>query len=127
MLASEDSSASEPGEAGLLSTCSSGVGGTDESGESDMVGKLDGNHAEVRLQRSSRQGYLVVCGMRLLGSVEIAPQVVGMNLLLSPRDLKETRFRKGAERFKIGNARVHFGQLDHLSRQRRRRGNQKTR
>lgn len=37
VLASEDSSASEPGEAGLLSTCSSGVGGTEESGESDMA------------------------------------------------------------------------------------------
>lgn len=37
VLASEDSSASEPGEAGLLSTCSSGVGGTEESGDSDMM------------------------------------------------------------------------------------------
>lgn len=38
VLASEDSSASEPGEAGLLSTCSSsGVGGTEESGECDMA------------------------------------------------------------------------------------------
>lgn len=39
VLASEDSSASEPGEAGLLSICSSGVAGTDESGVSDMVGE----------------------------------------------------------------------------------------
>lgn len=38
VLASEDSSPSESGEAGLLSTCSSGVGGTDESGDSDMMG-----------------------------------------------------------------------------------------
>lgn len=86
VLASEDSSASEPGEAGLLSTCSSGVGGTDESGESDMVGKLEGKHTEVRLQRFSEQGYFVVCGMRLLGIVEIALQVVDTRLLLSPRD-----------------------------------------
>lgn len=41
VLASEDSSASEPGEAGLLSTCSSGVAGTDESGESDIVGEVE--------------------------------------------------------------------------------------
>lgn len=42
VLASEDSSASEPGEAGLLSYCSSGVAGTDESGESDIAeGMLD--------------------------------------------------------------------------------------
>lgn len=51
MLASEDSSASDPGEAGLLSTCSSGVGGTDESGESDIVDEVEGNNTRVRLQR----------------------------------------------------------------------------
>jgi hypothetical protein len=87
VLASEDSSASEPGEAGLLSTCSSGVGGTDESGESDMVGSLGDSHAEVRLQRSFWQGYLVVSGMRrLLGNVEMALQAVATGSILSPRD-----------------------------------------
>lgn len=71
VLASEDSSASDPGEAGLLSTCSSGVGGTDESGESDIVGEVEGDNTQVRLQRIRGPGYLVVCGMRLLGGVEI--------------------------------------------------------
>lgn len=42
VLASEDSSASEPGEAGLLSICSSGVAGTEESVWSDMVDRKAG-------------------------------------------------------------------------------------
>lgn len=128
VLASEDSSASEPGDAGLLSTCSSGVGGTDESGESDIVGNSwRATTQEVYLQRFGERGYLVVCGMRLLGSVEMALQVVDMCLLLNRRDLGSQASGRGAERFKIGNARANFGSFDRMSRQWRRRGNQGTR
>lgn len=122
VLASEDSSASEPGEAGLLSTCSSGVAGTDESGESDIVGEVEGNNTQVRLQRFLRAG--LPRGLRHAAAGESRDRSTGCGYVFVPQPfgLKEPGFGRGAERFKIGNARVNFGSLDRMSQQWRRRG-----
>lgn len=41
----------------------------------------------------------MVCGMRLLGSVEVGLQVADVVLSLSTRDLRSQAVGKGAERF----------------------------
>lgn len=56
VLASEESSAAEPGEAGMLSTCSSGVAGT-ESGEADMLAD-GGRKSSERCWEEERARYL---------------------------------------------------------------------
>lgn len=53
VLAPEDSSSMDPGVAGLLSMFSSGVGGTEDSGDSDIAVDVDGS-AEMVFCRSGR-------------------------------------------------------------------------